>query len=171
MRRYLILLVVALVITALVYNYYPIAALTANVDADSLVVFKSRKKLFLYQNGSVVGEYMISLGSQPKGDKQHEGDGRTPEGSYIINDKNPHSQFYKNLGISYPNRDDIQLSKKIGRSPGGQIKIHGLKNGLGFIGRFHRFADWTNGCIAVTNQEMDEIYNHTSVGIKIYIYP
>ncbi|UKJ08530.1 L,D-transpeptidase family protein [Solitalea lacus] len=107
----------------------------------------------------------------PVGDKQVEGDKKTPEGLYTINDKNSNSGYYKNLGISYPNQQDIVEAKKLGKSPGGEVKIHGLKNGMGFIHKFQRWVDWTMGCVAVTNEEMEELYSHTPIGTTIEIRP
>src|SRR5690606_135040 len=100
-----------------------------------------------YHNGQLIKTYTISLGANPAGDKEYEGDKRTPEGEYTINDRNANSGYFKNLGVSHPNEADIAEAKKRGLSPGGDIKIHGIRNGLGFIGKFHRLFDWTAGCI------------------------
>ena len=127
--------------------------------------------MMAYCGGRVVKEYKISLGKNPVGNKQYEGDGRTPEGTYYIDGRNDKSQCYKNLGISYPAEADIQRAKKIGEPTGGDIKIHGMLNGYGFIGKFHRWQDWTNGCIAVTDDEIDELYVHTQTGTPIEIKP
>lgn len=121
----------------------------------------------LWVGNRLVKTYRISLGKNPVGHKQHQGDGKTPEGLYYINAKNPNSQFHLNLGISYPNNEDRRNSS----DPGGDIKIHGLKNGNGFIGKFHRLLDWTNGCIAVTNEEMEELYEAVPIGTAIEINP
>ena len=94
---------------------------------------------------------------------------KTPEGRYTINNKNPNSEFHKNLGISYPNDEDIAQARQHSKPVGGDIKIHGLKNGQGFIGRFQHWRDWTNGCIALTNEEIDELFKHTPMGIPIEI--
>ena len=96
---------------------------------------------------------------------------RTPEGTYTIHDKNPRSAFYLNLGISYPNEEDEAYAQQLGCSAGGAIKIHGLRNGSGWKGRFHRLSDWTAGCIAVTNAEMEELYRAVPIGTPITIYP
>ena len=108
-------------------------------------------------------EYHVSLGKQPIGNKEVEGDMKTPEGA--------NSKFYRNLGISYPNRYDREQASGIGKQPGGEIKIHGLQPKFSFIGRFHRLMDWTNGCIALTNSEIEDLYNHTKIGAKIEIKP
>jgi len=103
------------------------------------------------------------LGRNPVGHKEFEGDKKTPEGIYTINDKNPNSGYYKNLGVSYPNAQDIENAKKLGKPAGGDIKIHGIRNYCGIIGKFQRWADWTYGCIAPTNREMEEIRLCSSV--------
>lgn len=159
-------------ITALVvYYYYPEQKLPSNIKIDSLVVYKSKRKLLAYANGLLIKTYKISLGKNAIGDKEFEGDKKTPEGVYFINAKNPNSGYYKNLGISYPNNQDIEVSKKLGKPTGGDIKIHGLRNGIGFIGKFQRWYDWTAGCIALTDQEIDELYNTVEIGTKIEIKP
>ncbi len=126
--------------------------------------------MFVYSKGKLLKTYRVSLG-KVKGKKRFEGDSKTPEGVYYIDSKNSKSQFYLNLGISYPNKGDTRYARKFGKSPGGLIKIHGLKNGLGFIGKFHRFFDWTRGCIALTNKEIKELYKATPVGTQIIIKP
>lgn len=144
-------------------------ALQQNVD--SIVVLKSERRLQLYNNGHLLKTYKIALGESPVGQKHFEGDMKTPEGLYYIYDKNPNSDYHKNLGISYPNAADRAFAAKNGKSPGGSVKIHGLKNGKGYIGAAHRLTDWTHGCIAITDEEVDEIYSHTAVGTPINILP
>lgn len=156
---------------ALVYYFFPEKALPAGVKIDKLVVVKSKRIMEAYAQGKVVKVYHVSIGRNPVGDKESEGDKRTPEGTYTINDRNPNSGFHKNLGISYPDERDRKEAAMKGLKPGGEIKIHGLKNDRGFIGKFHRFVDWTNGCIAVTNEEVDELYQHVSIGTTIIIKP
>lgn len=153
------------------YYFYPEDKLTADIKVDKLVVFKAKRQLIAYSNGQLVKTYKISLGRQPIGDKEFEGDKKTPEGLYFINDKNPKSGYHKNLGISYPDEDDIENAKRLGKPTGGGIKIHGLRNGTGCIGKFHRWFDWTLGCIAVTDEEIDELYYTVKVGTKIEIKP
>ena len=125
----------------------------------------------VYAGNTLLKTYSISLGKNPVGDKAFEGDNKTPEGAYMINDKNPNSVCYKNLGISYPDKSDIKYSKNLAKKTGGDIKIHGLPDGQGYFGKFHRFKDWTNGCIAVTNDEMDELYSAVDIGTPIIIKP
>ena len=105
------------------------------------------------------------------GKKQFEGDFKTPEGIYFIDSKNENSAFYKNLGISYPSENDIQFALQSGRSPGNNIKIHGLPNGYYFIGKFHRLKNWTAGCIAVTNFEMKQLFESVEQNAIIEIFP
>ncbi len=137
---------------------------------DHMVINKKDRELLVFnKNNQLLKKYNIALGFAPKGKKEVQGDGRTPEGVYFINGRNPHSIAYKNLGISYPNKEDVKNAN--GKSAGGDIKIHGLMNNFWFVGNFHRFFDWTNGCIAVNNSEMEELFNAVSVGAKIEIKP
>ncbi len=138
---------------------------------DKLIVYKSKHQLFTYTNDTLVKTYQISIGKNPIGHKEFEGDKKTPEGNYTINSKNPNSGWHKNLGISYPNAADAEYAKSLGKLPGGDIKIHALRNGFGFIGKLHRSFDWTNGCIAVTNEEIDELYDAIKIGAVIEIQP
>lgn len=139
---------------------------------DYLVINKNKRELLVFNNkDKLLKKYKIALGFEPKGKKEVQGDGKTPEGTYYINDKNPHSVAYKNLGISYPNSDDINNSKLLGKPTGGDIKIHGLMKKWTKFGRFHRLVDWTGGCIAVSNSEMDELYKNVPIGTKIIINP
>ena len=173
MKRFLLIVLIFLLIVGFGFLAFPQSCkpLDKSVRIDSIVVEKSKRRMKVFSQGELIKTYKISLGRNPHGDKQFEGDKRTPEGLYFICDKNPNSQFHKNLGISYPNRQDIEEAKKIGQKPGGQIKIHGIKNGLGWIGRFHRIIDWTSGCIAITDKEMDELYDAVSIGTPISINP
>ena len=171
MRKVFRYILFGLLLGVIVYYFYPDKKLPENVTIDKIVVLKSKRELQAYSNGQLIKTYTVSLGGNPIGDKEFEGDKRTPEGLYMINDKNPNSGYFKNLGISYPNSEDIVEANKINKPPGGEIKIHGLRNGLGIIGKFQRWMDWTLGCIALTNAELDELYNHTSIGTPIEIKP
>lgn len=170
MKKYVIIFSTIILLT-LVYSFYPERALPSGCKIEKLVVIKSKRIMEAYCKGDVIKTYKISLGGDPVGDKQYEGDKRTPEGDYIINAKNNKSGYHKNLGISYPNADDIREARAKKLKPGGDIKIHGIRNGLGFIGKFHRWTDWTAGCIALTNDEMDEIYDAIEIGTPIRILP
>jgi murein L,D-transpeptidase YafK len=137
--------------------------------ADKIVVEKSARRLSLLSQGKVLKTYPISLGWHPDGKKQREGDGRTPEGFYKIDYRNPNSGYHLSLHVSYPDDNDVKTAKAGGYSAGGNIMIHGMKNGYGWIGKLHRFVDWTAGCIAVTDSEMDEIWQAVSENTVIEI--
>jgi murein L,D-transpeptidase YafK len=154
-----------------VYYFYPENKLPTDIQINKLVVYKSNGELLAYSNGQLVKTYKISIGRQPVGKKEFKGDEKTPEGIYQINNKNAKSDYHKNLGISYPNKADIKNAKRLGKQTGGDIKIHGIKNKMGFIGKFHRWFNWTQGCIAVTDEEIDELYNSVKIGTKIDIKP
>ena len=155
----------------LLYNYYPEQKLPADIQVDLLVVEKSKHIMMAYSAGKLLKTYQISLGDAPVGHKEFEGDEKTPEGFYTINAKNDKSGYHKNLGVSYPNANDVAHAKALGLSPGGDIKIHGIRNGLGIINKFQRLFNWTNGCIAVTNSEVDELYESVKIGSSIEIQP
>lgn len=139
---------------------------------DYMVINKKDRELLVFnKNNKLLKKYNVALGFEPRGKKEIQGDGKTPEGIYYINDKNPNSVAYKNLGISYPNSDDLKNSKSLGKPSGGDIKIHGLMKKWTKFGRLHRFIDWTAGCIAVSNSEMEELYKNVPIGTKIIINP
>jgi murein L,D-transpeptidase YafK len=139
------------------------------VRADAIVVHKSERVLELLSGGNVLKRYSVALGGNPVGAKAEEGDSKTPEGSYIIDYRKPDSSFHLALHISYPNEQEKLAAASRGVSPGGLIMIHGIRNGLGFVGRLHLLADWTNGCIAVTNKEIEEISKAVLDGTPIEI--
>lgn len=170
-RKYFIYFLLLSIIVILLYYLYPEKKLPNNSTIDRLIVYKSKRKMQAYQGEDLLKTYTIALGKNPIGHKQFEGDNRTPEGQYYINERNPNSSYHKNLGISYPNKKDKANAKKTGQLPGGAIKIHGLRNGRGYIGKFHRWKDWTAGCIAVTDKEVDELYNAVVHNTVIEIYP
>ena len=143
----------------------------AQVPADRIVVEKSARLLTLLRGATVLKRYDVSLGGDPIGHKQREGDGRTPEGTYAVDFKHAHSRFHLALRLSYPNAADRERARRLGILPGGDIMIHGLPNGLGWLGTLHRIRDWTNGCIAVTNAEIEEIWSLTIVGTPVEIKP
>jgi murein L,D-transpeptidase YafK len=139
--------------------------------ATLIVVEKAAHRLTLLRNGDVLKSYDVALGSAPRGHKQQEGDGRTPEGPYSIDFKNARSRFHLALRISYPNAEDRASALRRGVSPGSDIMIHGLPNGLGWLAGLHLRRDWTDGCIAVTNRQVDEIWPLVDVGTKVEIRP
>ena len=123
-----------------------------------MIVEKFSRRLSLYRNGKILKTYKIALGRNPAGPKIKEGDKRTPEGIYHVDYRNSGSMCYKSLHLSYPNKEDRARAETLGMNPGGDITIHGISNGYGWIGPFHRLLDWTVGCIAVTNREMNELW-------------
>jgi murein L,D-transpeptidase YafK len=171
MKRFIVIALIILVAISFLYYLFPEDTLPPHVKIDKLVVLKSKRRMEAYSKGEVIKIYKISLGRSPIGDKEVEGDKKTPEGAYFINGKNSESGYYKNLGISYPNREDIEQARMKKINPGGEIKIHGIRNGFGFIGKFQRWLDWTAGCVALTNEEVDEIYQAVEVGTPITILP
>lgn len=143
----------------------------ATEQADLIVVFKSKRVMFLLKEGKVIKAYKIALGKVPTGKKTIQGDGKTPEGRYYIIGRNPNSNFYKSLRISYPNEKDILHAQSLGKSPGGDIVIHGLSKQVEFLGKYHIIDDWTEGCIAITNEEMDELWVLVKDNTPIEIFP
>jgi hypothetical protein len=137
--------------------------------ADKIVIHKSKHLLELYADGKLMKTYKVALGPAAVGAKSCQGDGKTPEGIYRIVGRNPKSAFHKSLRVSYPNEQDRLRAAKIGCSPGGDIMIHGLPNGYGFIGAGHRAKDWTAGCIAVTDAEIEEIWLAVPNGVIVEI--
>ena len=139
---------------------------------DRIVVYKERRTLLLYRGDRPVKSYRVALGFNPVGHKQRQGDGRTPEGLYFISAKNPRSAFYRSLRIDYPSPADVERARSLGIDPGGDIVIHGLPNTASPIERLeHPAKDWTNGCIALDDREMDEIWTVVQENTPIYIYP
>jgi murein L,D-transpeptidase YafK len=139
--------------------------------ADRVVVMKKNRTLTLMRHGKELKTYKISLGGAPLGPKSREGDHKTPEGVYVLDWRNPQSRFYRSIHISYPSAQDRERAKSLGVSPGGDVFVHGLPNGFGWIGRGQRLKDWTDGCIAVTDGEMDEIWRAVPDGTVIEINP
>jgi len=142
-----------------------------NFGAERVVVYKSERKLVLLSQGKEIRSYKVALGSEPVGPKTRHGDHRTPEGVYTLDSRNPHSHFYKAFHISYPNPKDTATAKKLGVSPGGDIMLHGLPKEYAWVGKAHTLHDWTDGCIAVSNEEMDELWKLVPVGTPIEIKP
>lgn len=138
---------------------------------DYILVEKEKRQMSVFFNGQLLKTYRIALGFSPKGHKEKEGDGKTPEGNYHISKKNATSRFFLSLKISYPSPQDESNAAKNGYSAGGDVMIHGLPNGFPWLGSFHTFKDWTLGCIAVRNDEIQEIYSAISEGTKIEIRP
>ena len=141
------------------------------VSADSIVVDKTARTMTLYNRGAPVRIYFVALGQSPIGDKIKQGDNRTPEGKFRIEGRNPQSRFHLALRISYPTLAHETRARSMGVAPGGDIMIHGLAKEYASLGSLHRFQDWTNGCIAVTNEEIEEIWDAITDGTVIEIKP
>lgn len=147
------------------------AAAELSIEADHVVVKKAQRKLILYRDGIAVREYAVALGPRPRGHKQREGDERTPEGRYLLDFKHADSEYYKAIHISYPNAEDRWYASLRGDNPGGAIMIHGTPEQTEFPESLIQRYNWTNGCIAVTNREMEEIWQAVNEGTTIDILP
>jgi murein L,D-transpeptidase YafK len=141
------------------------------MKADQVLVVKSQRTLTLFSHGKVLRTYKVALGGSPVGAKEQQGDRKTPEGHYILDRRNAKSRFYKSIHVSYPTEQDKRRASQRGVAAGGDIMIHGLPNGFGWLGATHRALDWTDGCVAVTNAEMDEIWELVQDGTAIEIRP
>lgn len=159
------------VVLLLVWANWPASPLPKGTRADRLVVSKSQRTLTVWKHNKVLVVYPVSLGGQPVGAKSIEGDQRTPEGVYRISQHKADSTCYRALRISYPNAQQVARSKSEQKGPGGNIMIHGLKNGWGWLGRCHRWLDWTAGCVAVTNSEMDRLWEAVPDGSVVELRP
>ncbi|MFO1465643.1 MAG: L,D-transpeptidase family protein [Steroidobacteraceae bacterium] len=166
-------LVVLLVATVgfMAWAQWPSQKLHPSVHADHIVVTKSQRTLQLFSRGVLLKTYAISLGRHPEGAKTQQGDGRTPEGAYQLDYHKSDSSFHRALHISYPSAQDRANAHAHGVDPGGLVMVHGIKKGLGWLGRAHRLVDWTDGCVAVTDAEIEEIYGAVSDGTPIEIRP
>ena len=166
-RKLLVLLYLALLLSAAGATTGP----SATAQADSILIIKSTRTMTLLHQGRVLKTYKVALGAEPLGAKTRRGDNRTPEGSYTIDSRNEHSQFHLALHISYPNAADRERARKLGANPGGDIMIHGLPPQWAWMGAAHRKVDWTAGCVAVTNAEIEEIWSIVPIGTKVEIRP
>ena len=148
------------------------AASASGADkADHVLVVKSESRLYLMRGEKVLAVYPVTFGAQPKGHKQQQGDERTPEGRYLLDSKNANSKFYKAIHISYPSAQDRENARKRGVSPGGDIMIHGQPNGWGWLGPALQKFSWTDGCIALRDKDMDEVWAAVDAGTPIEIRP
>jgi len=141
------------------------------VRADRLVVHKAERTLTLYWHEVRLKTYRVALGGQPLGPKTARGDGRTPEGRYTVKRRKGMTEFHGALAISYPNADDLARARAAGVAPGGGIEIHGLHDGFEWLGSAHAILDWTDGCIGVTNSEIDELLRAVPDGTPLEILP
>jgi len=142
-----------------------------NRSADMVLIEKSARRLMLISQGEVLKSFKIALGGNPIGPKERQGDNKTPEGTYVIDARNRDSRFHLSLHISYPNERDRIRARELGVSPGGDIMIHGIKNGFSWVGEAHTEVDWTKGCIAVTDEEIEEIGKLVPNGTVVEIRP
>ena len=140
-------------------------------SVDKILIEKKARQLMLISKGEVLKTYKIALGGNPNGPKERQGDNKTPEGTYCIDSRNKDSHYHLSLHISYPNERDKKRTKELGVSPGGNIMIHGMKNGFSWVGDFHAEVDWTKGCIAVTDEEIEEIAKLAPNGTIVEIRP
>lgn len=140
-------------------------------SVDRILIEKNARRLMLISQGEVLKSYNIALGGNPIGPKERQGDNKTPEGTYVIDGRNKDSRFHLSLHISYPNERDKNRAKELGVSPGGDIMIHGIKNGFSWVGDAHTAVDWTKGCIAVTDEEIEEISKLAPNGTIVEIRP
>jgi lipoprotein-anchoring transpeptidase ErfK/SrfK len=139
--------------------------------ADKILIEKKARRLTVMSKGEVLKTYTIALGGNPEGPKERQGDNRTPEGTYVIDSRNNDSRYHLSLHISYPNERDKKRARELGVAPGGNIMIHGLKQGFSWVGNAHTEVDWTSGCIAVTNAEIEEIARLAPNGTTVEIRP
>lgn len=156
---------------ALAYAQWSITPLAGTIVADSILVLKSERKLVLLSGGKSVAEYRVALGGNPIGPKLEKGDQRTPEGNYLIDYRNERSAFHRALHISYPNANDVVQASIRGVDPGGDIMIHGVGSSNPILARWHYLFDWTRGCIAVTDDEIEQIWRAVPDGARVEIRP
>jgi murein L,D-transpeptidase YafK len=144
---------------------------SASLSIDLVRIIKSERKLQLLSNGKPIYEFKVSLGGHPSGHKIQEGDEKTPEGVYKLDHKKTNSSFYKAFHISYPNARDIAVAKSRGVNPGSDLMIHGQKNGLGWLSPISQHFNWTNGCVALTNSDIDVMWEQVEEGTSVEILP
>ena len=160
-------------ITLRYLRYWLLATLVltplALAEVDLVKVDKSERRLYLMKGDNVVKQYDIALGGNPQGHKQQEGDQRTPEGRYTLDYKKEDSSFYRAMHVNYPNTLDTENAQQMGVSPGGFIMVHGQRNGFGWLSPLMQQFDWTDGCIALTNSDMDEFMSLVNTGTEIQI--
>lgn len=159
-----------IILTTLVFLLYSGVIYSAE-KADFVLVIKSESRLYLIQKDRKFASFRVAFGDNPKGHKEQQGDGRTPEGRYILDSKNANSKYYKSIHISYPNAKDRENARNRGVDPGGAIMIHGQPNGYETFSAIIQLFNWTNGCIALKNKDMDFVWQAVEVGTPIEIRP
>jgi len=173
--RGLLWLIVALVGCVLVsvvgLLHRELVELPASARADRIVVIKHEHAMMLMRDGQVLKTYRVALGRGGIGPKVHAGDNRVPEGVYLIAGRNARSTFHRALRVGYPTPQQVRAGRSMGVDPGGDIMIHGIRNGLGWVGSLQRYVDWTKGCVAVTDGEIEEIWRVVPDGTVIEIRP
>jgi murein L,D-transpeptidase YafK len=167
MFRPALLSILAIVLVAPLH----VCAQTQTKPPDRILILKSAHTMSLMHGSEILKTYKVALSTVPAGAKEHSGDHKVPEGIYIVDRKNPQSRFHLALHVSYPNVADRARAGKLGVDPGGNIEIHGLEKKYASLGALHRAYDWTDGCIAVTNAEIEEIYPQIRVGTPVEIRP
>ena len=172
-KRTIIFAVLIVVCALAIYQYahHNWNSLQVGTTIDRILVEKSARRLSIFRKANQIKSYRVALGRNPLGAKNEEGDMKTPEGIYKIDGRNPQSSFHLALHISYPSDEDDKRAAARGVPPGFDIMIHGIQNGRGWIGAFHRWNDWTAGCIAVTDEEIEELWRVTPDGTTIEIRP
>ena len=172
MLKIIILICVVVISTAIFFDeIYPKVSRENIGSVDKILVQKKQRILSLFNKGRLIKSYPISLGRVPTGHKKEEGDGKTPVGTYLVDWVHPDSSYHKAVRISYPNSEDNKYAMKEGVVSGGDIMIHGMPNGLGWLYPIFIKTDWTEGCIAVSNTAMEEIESSVKIGTKIIIEP
>ena len=167
----LLIFVAVLVLGTYIYAHHVWNPLSAGTAIDRILVEKSARRLSIFANGHKLKTYRVALGRNPVGRKEQEGDMKTPEGIYTIDYRNPQSDYHLALHVSYPSDEDTARAAERGVNAGFDIMIHGIQNGGGWIGAFHRRRDWTAGCIALTDEEIEELWRVTPDGTTIDIRP
>ena len=168
LRKQLVLVTLLLLYLPGCGNVHP---LPEGTRADRIVIVKSVHTMSLLRGAEVIRTYKIAIGRGPVGAKIRSGDHKTPEGEYLIDGKKADSKFHRALHISYPNQADRERAQQRNVNPGGDIEIHGIENGLGWIGGLHQSVDWTDGCVAVTDSEIEEIWKSVRIGTPVEIRP
>jgi murein L,D-transpeptidase YafK len=157
-------------ILLIAFSMFLAATSFADVVADKIVIDKSDRSMSVYSGEDVITQYKVAIGRGDSDAKRCEGDKRTPEGSYVISAHKADSGYHYALRLSYPSVADTENARALGCNPGGDIMIHGMRNGFGWIGRLHRLFDWTLGCIAITDREIDELAKLAPVGTRVEIH-
>ena len=162
-------IVLGIIVLVQAWENRPLSAPLRDLAADSILIEKGSRTMTLLRDGVPLKTYRVALGRNPVGPKERQGDGKTPEGTYRIVGHLEQSAFHRALRLSYPEPKDVRHANALGVSPGSDIMIHGIRNGLGWLGRLQRRIDWTQGCVAVTNPEIEEIWAAVPDGTPVEI--